>query len=207
MMILRLKKNVSQMNIFYKVSLSRNFSKFKASFLDLKRPANYEPLSVISLLNHTALHYPNTTAYVHGDIKLTWSQIYIRICKFADALSKLGVSEGDVVSIIAPNTPSIFEAHFAIPGCKGAVIHTINTRLDATTIAFQINHAKTKVLLVDSEFGKNYFLKKLKLIQLNYFFTGQLINDSLALLPKETEKPILIDIVDPEFKGKSVLSG
>jgi len=139
---------------FTKKFQSRNLNQFKASFLEAKRPANYEQLSVISLLNHSALHYPNKIAYVHGSLSSTWQNTQRRIRKFSDSLSKLGITEGDVVSIVAPNTPSIFEAHFAIPGCKGAVIHTINTRLDATTMAFQINHAKSKVVMVDSEFGK-----------------------------------------------------
>ena len=159
----------------------KRLNQFKASYLDQKRPANYEPLTVISLLNHTALHYPTKMAYVHGNVKATWKELHERVKRFSSALVKLGVVEGDVVSIIAPNTPSIFEAHFAVPGCPGAVLHTINTRLDAATIAFQLNHAKTKVFMVDSEFG-------------------QLAKEALSLLPKDLKQPIVIDIHDPEYK-------
>lgn len=75
---------------------------------------------------------------------------------FASALKNLGVERGDIISIIAPNSPSIFEAHFAVPGCQ-AVLHCINTRLDATTIAYQLSHCQSKVLLVDSEFHSLIF--------------------------------------------------
>ena len=111
--------------------------------------------------------------------------MYSRVRKFADSLRKVGVSDGDVISVIAPNSPSIFEAHYAIPGCANAVLHTINTRLDAATIAFQLNHSKCKVLLCDSEHGK-------------------LMKEALALLPKELKKPIIIDIVDPDYQPLSI---
>ena len=161
--------------------ITKRFNQFKAPFLEKKREGNYQPLSIISLLNASALHYPSKIAYVHGDQNpVTWGTVASRIRRFSSALSGLGVREGDVVSIIAPNSPSIFEAHFSIPGCNGAVIHTVNTRLDAVTIAFQLKHSKAKVLIVDAEFGS-------------------LAKEAIKLLPKEVELPIIIDVLDPEY--------
>ena len=177
--------------LFLQRSTLRRLSstRFDEDFL-APRKANYVPLSVVSLLKHAATNYPNKLAYVHGEIKATWSDTYVRIKKLSSALAKVGVGRGDVVSIVAPNTPSMFEAHFAVPGCNGAVLHTVNTRLDHRTIAFQINHAQTKVLIVDSEFG-------------------QLVRDALSLLPSENSTPLIVDIQDPEFddSNKSVLCG
>ena len=103
--------------------ITKRFNQFKAPFLDKKRAGHYQPLSIISLLNASASHYPSRIAYVHGDqVPVTWGAAASRIRRFASALSGLGVREGDVVSIIAPNSPSIFEAHFSIPGCHGAVV-------------------------------------------------------------------------------------
>ena len=116
-----------------------------------KRSANYAPLSPISLFNKTVLQYPNVASYVHGSTTRTWREVDERVKRFTSALRELDIRKNDVVSIIAPNSPSIFEAHFAVPSA-GAVLHCINTRLDPETIAFQLTFSKTKVILVDSEF-------------------------------------------------------
>ena len=125
--------------------------KFDGEYLK-KNPANYAQLSPVSQLKKTVQQYPNVACYVHGDIKRTWVEVDKRVKKFASAISALGIEKNDVVSIIAPNTPAIFEAHFAIPS-TGAVLHSLNTRSDAKTIAFQLQHAETKYLFVDTEFS------------------------------------------------------
>ena len=137
--------------IFPQIRLSSTeVNKFDADYLN-QNEANYAQLSPISQLNKTVIQYPNVKCYVHGDITRTWKEVDQRIKRFASALTFLGVMKNDVVSIIAPNSPSIFEAHFAVPA-TGAVLHSINTRSDPRTIAFQLKHAETKFLFVDTEY-------------------------------------------------------
>ncbi len=115
-------------------------------------PANFAPLTPLAFLARTASVYPEHTAVVHGDSHYTWAQTYARCRRLASALANRGVSGGDTVSIIAPNVPAIYEASFGVP-MLGAVLNTINTRLDARTIAFILAHAETKVLITDREFA------------------------------------------------------
>lgn len=127
-------------------------NKFDAEYLN-RNQANYSQLSPISQLNKTVQQYPNVTCYVHGDLSRSWREVDCRIKRFASAISTLGIAKNDVVSIIAPNAPAIFEAHFAVPA-TGAVLHSLNTRSDAKTIAFQLKHAETKILFVDTEYSE-----------------------------------------------------
>ena len=130
----------------------RHATLFDARYLE-KNKANYTPLSPLSLLKKTVHHYPNVLCYVHGDIQRSWKEVDQRIKQFASALEvSLNIKKNDVVSIIAPNVISIFEANFAVPS-TGAVLHSINVRSDAETIAFQLHHARSKVLVVDTEFS------------------------------------------------------
>ena len=130
----------------------RHATLFDARYLE-KNKANYTPLSPLSLLKKTVQHYPNVLCYVHGSIQRSWKEVDHRVKQFASALEiSLNVKKNDVVSIIAPNVISIFEANFAVPS-TGAVLHSINIRSDAETISFQLHHAKTKVLIVDTEFS------------------------------------------------------
>ena len=114
--------------------------------------ANYAPLSPLSFLPKAAAVHPGRTAIIHGDLRLSWEQVYARCRRFASALQKRGVKRGDTVAIIAPNIPAIYEAHFAVP-MAGAVLNTLNTRLDAEALAFQLNHGEARVLLTDREFS------------------------------------------------------
>jgi fatty-acyl-CoA synthase len=114
--------------------------------------ANYTPLSPLSFLARTAEVYPEYPSVIHGERTDTWGQTYTRCVRLASALSQRGVGGGDTVAVIAPNVPAIFEAHFGIP-MSGAVLNTLNVRLDATTIAFILNHSGAKVLLTDTEFA------------------------------------------------------
>ena len=116
-----------------------------------KNDANYVPLTPLSFLERAKDIYPNYEAVVYETRKYTWSEVYKRCIKFASALDKLGIKTGDTVSVLAFNTPEIFEAHYSIP-MVGAVINAINTRLDSKTISYILNHSEAKVLIVDRQF-------------------------------------------------------
>ena len=115
-----------------------------------KNIANYQPLTPISFLERAADVFPNHTAIIHGSLKQTYSNFYTRSKKLASALSKKNILRGHTVSTLLLNTPAMLEAHYGIPMC-GAVIHAINTRLDAKAIAFQLDHADSKILIYDKE--------------------------------------------------------
>ena len=116
-----------------------------------KNEANYVPLSPLTFLERTKDIYPNYEALVYESRSYTWGEVYKRCVKFASALNKLGVKTGDTVSIMAFNTPEIFEAHYSIP-MVGAVINAINTRLDPNTVSYILQHSDAKVLIVDRQF-------------------------------------------------------
>ena len=116
-----------------------------------KNDANYVPLTPLSFIERAKDIYPNYEAVVYESRKYTWSEVYKRCIKFASALDKLGIKTGDTVSVLAFNTPEIFEAHYSIP-MVGAVINAINTRLDSKTISYILNHSEAKVLIVDRQF-------------------------------------------------------
>ena len=115
--------------------------------------ANYTALSPISYLERSAFVYPNKIATVNGDVRRTWKETLGRCRQLASALTKVGVKKGEAVSIIASNLPEHFEAHFGVP-MTGAILNSINTRLDASAVAFILQHAEAKVFLVDKEFGE-----------------------------------------------------
>ena len=115
-----------------------------------RNPANFVPLTPISFLERAKDIYPNYEALIYEDKTFTWSEIYKRCTKFASALEKIGIGEGDTVSVMAFNTNEIFEAHYSIP-MVGAVLNTINTRLDAKTVSYILNHSEAKVLIVDRQ--------------------------------------------------------
>ena len=117
-----------------------------------KNTANYVPLSPLSFISRAKDIYPNYESLVYGNRSYTWIETYNRCTKFASALEKQGIGKGDTVSIIAANTPEIFEAHYSIP-MIGAVINTINTRLDAETIAYILDHSDAKLLITDTQFS------------------------------------------------------
>ena len=116
-----------------------------------KNNANFVPLTPLSFLERAKDIYPNYEAVVYESRTYTWSQVYKRCIKFASALEKIGIKTGDTVSVLAFNTPEIFEAHYSIP-MVGAVINAINTRLDPKTISYILNHSEAKVLIVDRQF-------------------------------------------------------
>jgi fatty-acyl-CoA synthase len=116
------------------------------------RPANFVPLTPLSFLERTADIYPDRVAIIDDERRFTWGEVRNRCVALAASLVRLGVQLGDVVSVLAPNTAEMFEAHFAV-AMAGAVLNTINTRLDVDTVAYILDHAETRVLLLDRQFA------------------------------------------------------
>jgi 3-(methylthio)propionyl---CoA ligase len=141
-----------------------------------KNPANYQPLTPLTFLERSAKVFPNATAIIHGKSRYTYAQFYERSRRLASALANKYIGKGDTVSVMLSNTPPMLEAHYGVP-MTGAVLHSMNTRLDASIIAFQLDHANSKVLIVDREFSA-------------------VIKEALA---QTKVKPFLIDYQDPEF--------
>lgn len=141
--------------------------------------ANYSPLSPLSFIERTAKIHPDALAVVHGDVRRTWEETYSRTRQLAGALSNRGLAKGDTVSIIAANIPELFEAHFGVP-MSGAVLNAINTRLNAEAIAFILDHAETKIFIVDPEFSEVA---------------------AKALKMSENKNQLVIDIEDANFDG------
>lgn len=147
--------------------------------VDLDRnPANFQPLTPLSFLERAASVFPDHLAIIHGPLRRSYAEFYARSRRLASALMKRGIKRADTVSAVLANTPAMLECHYGVP-MTGAVLNTINTRLDATVIAFQFDHAETKVLITDREFSKA-------------------VKEALALAKV---KPLVIDYDDPEFSG------
>ncbi|RFB70872.1 MULTISPECIES: acyl-CoA synthetase [unclassified Herbaspirillum] len=147
-----------------------------------RTPANYVPLTPLHFLDRSAEQYPDRIAIIHGSFQQTWSETRHRCRRLASALVKRGVQPGDTVSILAPNTPAMLEAHFGIP-LSGAVLNSINCRLDADGVRFILQHGECKILLVDREFS-------------------ELVSRATADMPN---KPLIIDINDIEAPlGKAI---
>jgi 3-(methylthio)propionyl---CoA ligase len=146
---------------------------------DLDRnPANFQPLTPLTFLERAAAVFPGHTAVIHGKLRRSYAELYARTRRLACALVKRGIGRGDTVSVLAANTPAMLEAHYGVP-MSGGVLNTLNTRLDAPIIAFSLDHADTKIVIVDREFSK-------------------VMKDALALAKA---KPLVIDYDDPEFTG------
>ena len=116
-----------------------------------QNPANFVPLTPLSFLDRIKDVYPDYEALIYKKRIYTWKQVYERCTRFASALSKIGIGKGDVVSVMAANTPELFEAHYTIP-MTGGVVNTINTRLDARTVSYILDHSDCKVFIVDRQF-------------------------------------------------------
>jgi len=144
---------------------------------DLDRnAANHQPLTPLTLLERAAAVYPDHPAIVHGAASVTYREFWQRSRRLASALAGFGIGRGDTVSVMLSNTPAMLEAHFGVPMLK-AVLHSLNTRLDAAIIAFQLDHAESRIVIVDREFSA-------------------VMAQALELA---TVKPIVIDYDDPEY--------
>ena len=149
-----------------------------------KTPANFQPLTPLSFLERAGHVFPNHTAIVHGKLSYTYREFYARTRRLASALAARGIQKNDSVSVMLANTPAMLEAHYGIP-MAGAVLHCINTRLDAAVIAHQLDHAECKLVIIDREFSAT-MKEALSLCQVN---------------------PIIIDYDDPEFDLDGELIG
>jgi fatty-acyl-CoA synthase len=116
-----------------------------------RNAANYAPLTPLSFIERAAYVYPERLAVVHEEQRFTWKETYARCRRLASALARRGIGPGDTVSVLLPNTPPMYEAHFGVPMC-GAVLNTLNTRLDAEAIQFMLKHAEAQFIIVDREF-------------------------------------------------------
>ena len=143
-----------------------------------KNPANYAALTPLSFIDWSARVYPNRIAVIHGEGRFTWAETYARARRLASALAARGVTVGDTVAVLLSNTPEMYEAHFGVP-MTGAVLNTLNTRLDARTIAFMLEHGEARVLIVDREFSTL----------------------AAAALDMIERRPLVIDVDDPLYDG------
>ena len=147
--------------------------------IDLDRnAANFQPLTPLGFLERSAAIFPDRLAVVHGAVRRNYRELYARARRLASALAAHGVGKNDTVTVMLANTPAMLECHFGVP-MAGAVLNTLNTRLDAAIIAFTLDHAETKVLITDREFSG-------------------VMKQALALAKT---KPLVIDYDDPEYKG------
>ncbi|HEY1310846.1 MAG TPA: AMP-binding protein, partial [Pseudolabrys sp.] len=146
---------------------------------DLDRnPANFQPLTPLGFLERAAAVFPDHTAIIHGPLRRNYAEFYARSRRLASALSKRGIKRGDTVSVMLANTPAMLECHYGVPMTQG-VLNTLNTRLDAPIIAFSLDHAEAKVVIIDREFSK-------------------VMKEALSLCKA---RPLVIDYDDPEYNG------
>ena len=166
-----------------------------------RNPANHVALSPLSFLARAAEVYPQRTAVIHGERRLTWAQTYQRCRRLASALAGLGIGTGDTVAVMAPNVPAMFEAHYGVP-MTGAVLNTLNTRLDAEAIAFMLTHGEARVLITDREYSAT-IANALRQVERKLLVID--IDDPLAAggeLLGEAEYENFIAGGDPEFDWK-----
>ncbi len=156
---------------------------------DLDRnAANFVALSPVSFVERSAEVYGDLPSVVHGQRRYTWAQTRERAARLAAALRALGVGRGSTVSVMLPNTPEMVEVHYAVPALN-AVLNTLNTRLDAPLLAWQMNHCEVQVLITDREFAP-------------------LMAPALAALREQHGRtPVVIDVADSEFSGPGELLG
>lgn len=143
-----------------------------------RHAANNVPLSPLSFLERTASIFPDRTAVVYNDLKLTWREIHERVRRLASSLRKRGIGQGDTVSIVAANTPELFELHYAVP-LTGAVLNTINIRLEAETVAYILDHSDARLVIADTAFSN-------------------VVSDAFRINGKSLP---VVDIVDPSGPG------
>ncbi|TMM49571.1 acyl-CoA synthetase [Sulfitobacter sabulilitoris] len=143
-----------------------------------RTPANFQPLTPLTFLERAASVFPDHIAIVHGAMRRRYADFYRRSRQLGSALTQAGIGRGDTVSALLANTPAMLECHYGVPMC-GAVLHSINTRLDAKTIAFQLDHARSRIVIVDREFMP-------------------VLDEALA---RVSVAPLVIQYDDPEFTG------
>jgi fatty-acyl-CoA synthase len=149
-----------------------------------KNPANHQPLTPLTFLERAASVHPDRTAIIHGTLRRSYRDFYARARRLASALARRGIKRGDTVAVMLANTPAMLECHYGVP-MAGAVLNTLNTRLDAAVIAFSLDHGAAKVLITDREFSN-------------------IVGPALA---RAKVKPLVVDYDDPEFSGDGARVG
>ncbi len=168
-----------------------------------QRPANHVPLTPTSFLGRAAAIFPERTAVIHGARRFTYREFDARARRLASALVRRGIGRGHAVSVLAPNVPAMLEAHFGVP-MAGAVLNALNYRLDAAAIAFMLEHAESRLLIVDREFGP---LAREALALMKAPPPVVHVDDALApsgeLIGEKDYEDLLLE-GDPEFAGVKV---
>ena len=148
-----------------------------------KNQANYAPLTPLTFIERAAYVYPHKLSVVHGAQRFTWAETYARCRRLGSALARRGIGKNDTVAILSPNTPPMYEAHFGVPMC-GAVLNTLNTRLDGESLAFMLRHGGARLLITDREYAP-------------------VVEKALAIMGEAA--PPVIDIDDPACQDGKLL--
>ncbi|KAL0423579.1 UNVERIFIED_CONTAM: putative acyl-activating enzyme 5, peroxisomal [Sesamum radiatum] len=144
-------------------------------------PPNSSPLTPLGFLERAGTVYADCPSIIYNSTTYTWAETYLRCLKMASSISSLGIRRGDVVSVVAPNIPAMYELHFAIP-MAGAVLNTVNLRLDSRTISVVLRHAQSKLVFVDYQ-------------------SESVILEALSLFPTNSGRPLIILIADDGESG------
>jgi fatty-acyl-CoA synthase len=163
-----------------------------------RREANYVPLTPIDFIARAAEVYGDRLAVVHGAIRRTWRETYERTRRLASAVQQAGIGLGDTVAVLLPNIPPMIEAHFGVP-MAGAVLNTLNTRLDIASILFMLRHGEAKVLIVDTEFAELAYRASLELPDLLIVSFNDVMPADPLKFPRATDYEAFLQGGDPQF--------
>ncbi|WP_027819942.1 acyl-CoA synthetase [Paraburkholderia bannensis] len=163
-----------------------------------QREANYVPLTPIDFIARAAEVYGERLAMVHGDVRRNWRETYARTRRLASALERAGVQRGDTVAVLLPNIPAMVEAHFGVP-MLGAVLNTLNTRLDVATMLFMLRHGEAKVLIVDTEYAALAQRAALEFPDLKIVSVADIAPADAEHFPRHTEYEAFLERGDPDY--------
>jgi fatty-acyl-CoA synthase len=164
-----------------------------------RREANYVPLTPIDFIVRAADVYGDRRAIVHGAIHRTWRETYDRTRRLASALRQAGIERGDTVAVLLPNIPSMIEAHFGVP-MAGAVLNTLNTRLDVSTLLFMLRHGEAKVLIVDTEYSEIAYRAALEFADLRVIYVEDVIPVDKEKFSVAIDYEAFVQGGDPDFQ-------
>jgi fatty-acyl-CoA synthase len=163
-----------------------------------RREANYVPLTPIDFIARAADVYGERLAVVYGDVRRTWRETYERTRRLASALQQAGIGRGDTVAALLPNIPPMIEAHFGVP-MAGAVLNTLNTRLDASSIMYMLRHGEAKALIVDAEFADLAQRAALELPHLRILSVSDVVPADPEKFARATDYEAFLQSGDPQF--------
>jgi fatty-acyl-CoA synthase len=163
-----------------------------------QREANYVPLTPIDFIARAAEVYGERFAMVHGDVRRNWRETYARTRRLASALERAGIRRGDTVAVLLPNIPAMVEAHFGVP-MLGAVLNTLNTRLDVATMLFMLRHGGAKVLIVDTEYAALAQRAALEFPELKIISVADIAPADAEHFPNATDYEAFLEQGDPGY--------